>query len=133
MSEKTGDKTSEFVLQGKNLRKRYGRVVALDDADFELRRNEILAVIGDNGAGKSTLIKAIAGELAPLAGVRHTGEHLRIGNTLGGKLAHHAHAHRVRVHTQPLRLQLARGCRLQLVHRAGTLRFRPFGLLLAAR
>ena len=42
------------VLEARGLVKRYGRVVALDHADFELRANEILAVIGDNGAGKST-------------------------------------------------------------------------------
>ncbi len=40
-------------------------MVALNNADFELRRNEILAVIGDNGAGKSTLIKAISGAVIP--------------------------------------------------------------------
>jgi fructose transport system ATP-binding protein len=42
--------------------------VALDHADFDLRPNEILAVIGDNGAGKSTLIKVLAGAVAPDAG-----------------------------------------------------------------
>ncbi len=42
--------------------------MALDDADFELRRNEILAVIGDNGAGKSTLIKALCGAVLPDSG-----------------------------------------------------------------
>jgi fructose transport system ATP-binding protein len=64
MSERGND----IVLEGKSLRKRYGRVVALDDADFELRRNEILAVIGDNGAGKSTLIKALCGAVIPDSG-----------------------------------------------------------------
>jgi len=56
---------SDIVLQAKGLNKRYGRVVALNNADFELRRNEILAVIGDNGAGKSTLIKAVSGAVIP--------------------------------------------------------------------
>ena len=56
------------VLQAKNLIKRYGHVTALDGADFELRAQEILAVIGDNGAGKSTLIKALAGALIPDSG-----------------------------------------------------------------
>ena len=53
------------VLEGRGLVKRYGRVVALDHADFELRAGEILAVIGDNGAGKSTMIKAISGAVVP--------------------------------------------------------------------
>ncbi len=53
------------VLQARGLVKRYGRVVALDNADFDLMPGEILAVIGDNGAGKSTLIKALCGAIAP--------------------------------------------------------------------
>ena len=53
------------ILQGKNLVKRFGRVVALDQCDFELYPGEILAVIGDNGAGKSTLIKAVSGAVIP--------------------------------------------------------------------
>src|ERR1041384_2652570 len=53
------------ILQAKGLSKRFGRVTALDHADFELFPGEILAVIGDNGAGKSTLIKALPGAVAP--------------------------------------------------------------------
>jgi fructose transport system ATP-binding protein len=60
--------TNQLALEGRGLTKRYGNVVALDGADFELRRGEILAVIGDNGAGKSTLIKALAGAVTPDAG-----------------------------------------------------------------
>jgi fructose transport system ATP-binding protein len=53
------------ILQARGLVKRYGRVVALDHADFDLMSDEILAVIGDNGAGKSTLIKALCGAVIP--------------------------------------------------------------------
>ena len=49
---------TEPILTARNLVKRYGRVVALDHADFDLYPGEILAIIGDNGAGKSTMIKA---------------------------------------------------------------------------
>ena len=49
----------------RGLVKRYGRVTALDYCDFDLRRGEVLGVIGDNGAGKSTLIKAISGAVLP--------------------------------------------------------------------
>lgn len=53
------------ILQAKGLMKRYGTVVAMNGADFELMPGEILAVIGDNGAGKSTLIKALSGAVTP--------------------------------------------------------------------
>ncbi|SDE50637.1 fructose transport system ATP-binding protein [Paracoccus isoporae] len=49
------------LLKARGLVKRYGRVTALDRADFDLYPGEVLAVIGDNGAGKSSLIKALSG------------------------------------------------------------------------
>ncbi|MEN9754148.1 MAG: hypothetical protein RLZ07_530 [Pseudomonadota bacterium] len=55
----------EPILTARGLNKRYGRVVALDGADFDLYPGEILGVIGDNGAGKSTLIKALVGAVVP--------------------------------------------------------------------
>ena len=58
----------EPILQARSLVKRYGRVTALDHADFDLYPGEILAVIGDNGAGKSTLIKALCGAVIPDSG-----------------------------------------------------------------
>ncbi|WBU61700.1 ATP-binding cassette domain-containing protein [Paracoccus albus] len=60
---------SSPVLKARGLVKRYGRVTALDHADFDLYPGEILAVIGDNGAGKSSLIKAISGAVQPDEGV----------------------------------------------------------------
>ncbi len=59
----------EPLLTARGLVKRYGRVTALDHADFDLYPGEILAVIGDNGAGKTSLIKAISGAIAPDEGV----------------------------------------------------------------
>ena len=56
------------VLQARGIVKRFGRVVALDNADFELYPGEILGVIGDNGAGKSTLIKVLTGAVIPDSG-----------------------------------------------------------------
>jgi len=49
------------VMTGRGLTKRYGRVTAMDGADFELFPGEVLGIIGDNGAGKSTLVKALCG------------------------------------------------------------------------
>ncbi|MFN8078407.1 MAG: ATP-binding cassette domain-containing protein [Kineosporiaceae bacterium] len=57
--------TLQPVLEGIGLVKTYGRVVALDGADFALYPGEVLAVIGDNGAGKSSLIKAMSGAEIP--------------------------------------------------------------------
>jgi fructose transport system ATP-binding protein len=66
------------ILEARGLVKRYGQVVALNGADFELYPNEIVAIIGDNGAGKSTLIKALAGALQPDEGeIRLDGERVR--------------------------------------------------------
>ncbi len=59
------------ILQARGLTKRYGRVTALDHADFDLLPGEILAVIGDNGAGKSSLIKALSGAITPDQGEIH--------------------------------------------------------------
>ena len=56
------------VLVAKKLSKKYGKVVALDNADLELYPGEVLGVIGDNGAGKSTLIKALCGAVIPDSG-----------------------------------------------------------------
>ena len=55
-------------MHATGLTKRFGHVVAMEDADFELAKGEILAVVGDNGAGKSTLIKTLTGALVPDAG-----------------------------------------------------------------
>ena len=62
------DRSGTPVLSAKGISKRYGNVVAMDEADFELYPGEILAVIGDNGAGKSTMIKALSGALVPDTG-----------------------------------------------------------------
>jgi fructose transport system ATP-binding protein len=56
---------AEPILEARDLVKRYGHVVALNGADFELYPGEITAIIGDNGAGKSTLIKALSGAIQP--------------------------------------------------------------------
>ncbi len=59
---------NQAILTGRGLTKRYGRVTAMENCDFELLPQEILAVIGDNGAGKSTLIKALSGAIKPDSG-----------------------------------------------------------------
>jgi linearmycin/streptolysin S transport system ATP-binding protein len=51
------------VLSIVDARKRFGEVVALDGATFDLREGELLALLGPNGAGKTTLIRAITGRV----------------------------------------------------------------------
>jgi fructose transport system ATP-binding protein len=58
----------EPILKGRKLVKRYGKVTAIDNSDFDLYPGEILAVIGDNGAGKSSIIKAVSGAVIPDSG-----------------------------------------------------------------
>ena len=53
------------IITARGLMKRYGTVVAMNGADFDLYPGEILGVIGDNGAGKSTMIKALSGAVIP--------------------------------------------------------------------
>jgi fructose transport system ATP-binding protein len=59
---------SDIVMAARGLVKRYGNVVAIRESDFEVRKGEVLAMVGDNGAGKSSLIKALSGALVPDAG-----------------------------------------------------------------
>src|ERR671914_2370515 len=49
------------LLECTGISKAFGAVQALYRVDFEVRRGEVMALVGDNGAGKSTLIKGIAG------------------------------------------------------------------------
>jgi simple sugar transport system ATP-binding protein len=51
-----------------NITMRFGWVTALEDVNFEVRRQEVMALLGDNGAGKSTLIKILTGVHRPTIG-----------------------------------------------------------------
>ena len=76
------------ILSAHGLVKRYGRVTALDHADFDLLPGEILAVIGDNGAGKSTLIKSLSGAVTPDHGeIRLAGEVVHFRSPMDARAA----------------------------------------------
>jgi fructose transport system ATP-binding protein len=84
----TIEPTADLVMQAMGLTKRYGHVVALDGADFELGKGEILAVVGDNGAGKSSLIKVLTGATIPDSGtVFVDGQPVHFKNPLSARLA----------------------------------------------
>jgi ABC-2 type transport system ATP-binding protein len=57
-----------MILSCRNLSKRFGRKLAVDDASFDVDSGDILGLIGPNGAGKSTLLKMIVGLIWPNSG-----------------------------------------------------------------
>jgi len=56
------------MITTKNLSKRYGEILAVDDLTFTVSPGEVLGFLGANGAGKSTTMRMIAGFIAPSAG-----------------------------------------------------------------
>ena len=67
--EKTGRLDEEFVVQMKGITKVYPNGVAANQGvDFNLRKGEIHALMGENGAGKSTLMKMLFGLEQPTSG-----------------------------------------------------------------
>ena len=56
------------MIETRNLRKRYGDVVAVDGISFKVEPGQVLGFLGPNGAGKSTTMKMLAGFLTPSDG-----------------------------------------------------------------
>ncbi len=57
-----------FVVEVKNLTKRYGNMTVVDDISFTVGEGEILGFLGPNGAGKSTTMNMITGYISSTAG-----------------------------------------------------------------
>jgi branched-chain amino acid transport system ATP-binding protein len=60
--------TDEVLLEGRGLNVAYGKIEVLHSVDIEVRRGEIVSLLGANGAGKTTLLRALVGQLRPSAG-----------------------------------------------------------------
>ena len=67
------------MLEVRNLSVRFGGLLALDSASFDVREGEVLSLIGPNGAGKTTAFNAVSGYLAAAGG-----QILFRGSSLGG-------------------------------------------------
>ena len=64
----TGSPSGEVVLRTRNLSKHYGKRLAVDNLNLEVKRGEIFGFLGPNGAGKTTTIRMALGLIAPSAG-----------------------------------------------------------------
>lgn len=83
--------SSETLLEVEDLEMRYGAVVAVRGASLQVRRGELVAVIGNNGSGKTSIMRGVSGLVRPSAGrVRFKGtntEHLAAHRKVGLGLA----------------------------------------------
>jgi ATP-binding cassette subfamily F protein 3 len=70
---------SDPLLQIEDAKVGYGETALLSDIRLILRPGSRIGLLGRNGAGKSTLVKLLAAEIAPIAGKRLEGRHLKIG------------------------------------------------------
>ena len=76
------------LLRATGVGKRFGAVVALEEAAIEVRRGEIAGLVGDNGAGKSTLIKIVSAVLRPDSGtIEFDGQPVSFGSPAEARAA----------------------------------------------
>lgn len=72
----------EYLLELKNLTKRFGGLVAVNNVSMEIKEGEVVGLLGDNGAGKSTLIKMVSGVYRPDEGqIFFKGKEVKIDST----------------------------------------------------
>ena len=68
MPRKTDNKTDDFIISVKGLKNAFGDSVVHEGLDLDVRRGEILGVVGGSGTGKSVLMRSIIGLQTPVAG-----------------------------------------------------------------
>ncbi len=92
-------KHNDAILDMTNIARSYGAIQALKGVDFELRRGEVMALVGENGAGKSTLVKIIGG-----FDDNHSGTIIRNGQKIELGSPAQAEAHGIAIAQQELSL-----------------------------
>ena len=72
-------RSGDIAYKGTDLKVGYGTKVVFEDACFEVRRGEKVALVGRNGEGKTTLMRVIMRELDPMDGESKVGHNVNIG------------------------------------------------------
>ncbi|MEA4906302.1 MAG: sugar ABC transporter ATP-binding protein [Anaerolineaceae bacterium] len=79
---------SDYILELRNISKRFSGVEVLHGVSFSLRQGEVHALLGENGAGKSTLVKVMTGIHQPDGGeIYLNGERVTFDDTLASRQA----------------------------------------------
>lgn len=79
--------TNEVVLKLSDITMQFGGVVAVDNLNLEVHKNEIVGLIGPNGAGKTTAFNVVTGVYEPTNGAVHINGLIEIENYPKGKMA----------------------------------------------
>ena len=79
--------TNEVVLKLSDITMQFGGVVAVDNLNLEVHKNEIVGLIGPNGAGKTTAFNVVTGVYEPTNGAVHINGLVEIENYPKGKMA----------------------------------------------
>ena len=75
----------ESIIDVKDLTKRYGEVIAVDNVSFQVAKGEFFGLLGPNGAGKTTTIRMLTGLTKPTSGTARIADHDCVRESLAVK------------------------------------------------